>query len=221
MVSESEDIAGRIDPDNEDLYCLECGYSLRGLPGDRPICPECGKCNPLDECDVDQDVVRKMRKRLDKRLHHSDQCVALCILLLVPILVGGWFCAIIVIVPFAIWSVLFALIVGNDLTSDSKIVRWHLLSQVVVVGGVGLACGLPFAVHELNQRFRWWDFEENTAALSLLLVSSVLVATLLAVIPFRWCRRRMSPDLDDYALRLAQQWHYDRLRTPPQLRTFW
>lgn len=31
----------------EDLYCLECGYNLRGLSGDPVRCPECGYLNDL------------------------------------------------------------------------------------------------------------------------------------------------------------------------------
>lgn len=32
---------------DEDLYCLECGYNLRGLSGDPIRCPECGVSNDL------------------------------------------------------------------------------------------------------------------------------------------------------------------------------
>jgi len=32
---------------NIDLYCLHCGYNLRGLSGDPRRCPECGKLSPL------------------------------------------------------------------------------------------------------------------------------------------------------------------------------
>jgi len=30
-----------------DLYCLSCGYNLRGLAGDPIRCPECGRSNPV------------------------------------------------------------------------------------------------------------------------------------------------------------------------------
>ncbi|TWT42189.1 hypothetical protein RAS1_33190 [Phycisphaerae bacterium RAS1] len=32
-----------------DLYCLSCGYNLRGLSGDPVRCPECGFRNPIGE----------------------------------------------------------------------------------------------------------------------------------------------------------------------------
>ena len=31
----------------QDVYCLTCGYNLRGLPGDPVRCPECGELNSL------------------------------------------------------------------------------------------------------------------------------------------------------------------------------
>ena len=35
--------------DDRDLYCLQCGYNLRGLSGDPRRCPECGHMNPLGD----------------------------------------------------------------------------------------------------------------------------------------------------------------------------
>jgi len=35
-----------------DLYCLECGYNLRGLSGDPRRCPECGHLNPVSLIEV-------------------------------------------------------------------------------------------------------------------------------------------------------------------------
>ncbi|RJP42460.1 MAG: hypothetical protein C4547_00525 [Phycisphaerales bacterium] len=39
--------AGRGGVIDEDLYCLTCGYNLRGLSGDPVRCPECGESNDL------------------------------------------------------------------------------------------------------------------------------------------------------------------------------
>jgi len=41
--SNADDGAGL--PIDEDLYCLYCGYNLRGLSGNPVRCPECGKFN--------------------------------------------------------------------------------------------------------------------------------------------------------------------------------
>lgn len=34
-----------LEPIDEDLYCLSCGYNVRGLTGDPVRCPECGDSN--------------------------------------------------------------------------------------------------------------------------------------------------------------------------------
>jgi len=36
-------------PENIDLYCLTCGYNLRGLSGDLIRCPECGYMNQISD----------------------------------------------------------------------------------------------------------------------------------------------------------------------------
>ncbi|MHC4235736.1 MAG: hypothetical protein ACYSUQ_11520, partial [Planctomycetota bacterium] len=39
-------VAGH-DAAQEDLYCLECGYNLRGIAGDPRRCPECWYANSV------------------------------------------------------------------------------------------------------------------------------------------------------------------------------
>ena len=44
-----------------DLYCLNCGYNLRGLPGDPIRCPECGQSSSIA-------VLRAARRRVYERV---------------------------------------------------------------------------------------------------------------------------------------------------------
>jgi hypothetical protein len=53
------DVAGAID---QDLYCLTCGYNLRGLSGDPVRCPECGNPNDLGTAAIPAEMIgRAMR----------------------------------------------------------------------------------------------------------------------------------------------------------------
>ena len=42
-----------------DVFCLNCGYNLRGLTGDPVRCPECGHSNPLAEAVLPAWAIRR------------------------------------------------------------------------------------------------------------------------------------------------------------------
>jgi hypothetical protein len=48
-----------------DLYCLECGYNLRGLSGDPVRCPECGYRNPIGDVELPADQIRKQLREME------------------------------------------------------------------------------------------------------------------------------------------------------------
>lgn len=48
-----------------DLYCLQCGYNLRGLSGDPRRCPECGHLNPMGELTIPAALIREQLKRME------------------------------------------------------------------------------------------------------------------------------------------------------------
>ena len=65
-----------------DLYCLECGYNLRGLSGDPLRCPECGFHNPIGD-------VTLPSKLISAQLHRMETAPAVSVLgllLLLPML---------------------------------------------------------------------------------------------------------------------------------------
>jgi hypothetical protein len=49
------DASGALD---EDLFCLDCGYNLRGLRGDPLRCPECGRLNDLGTVAIPAPLIR-------------------------------------------------------------------------------------------------------------------------------------------------------------------
>ena len=58
----------RRDPDaalDEDLYCLTCGYNLRGLYGDPVRCPECGELNDLGTAAIPAEFIRRGLREME------------------------------------------------------------------------------------------------------------------------------------------------------------
>lgn len=50
---------------DEDLYCLECGYNLRGLSGDPIRCPECGARNDLGTIAIPAIYIQKALREME------------------------------------------------------------------------------------------------------------------------------------------------------------
>jgi hypothetical protein len=53
------------DPIQIDLYCLECGYNLRGLSGDPVRCPECAFLNPIGDVEIPAPIISKQLRRME------------------------------------------------------------------------------------------------------------------------------------------------------------
>ncbi len=63
---------------NIDLYCLHCGYNLRGLSGDPRRCPECGKLSPISEMTLSAQAITAQLRRMET---WPTACIG-CVLLL-------------------------------------------------------------------------------------------------------------------------------------------
>lgn len=48
-----------------DLYCLECGYNLRGLSGDPRRCPECGHLNPVGDLEIPAPLIKEQLRKME------------------------------------------------------------------------------------------------------------------------------------------------------------
>ena len=73
---------------NRDLYCLGCGYNLRGLSGDPLRCPECGMFNALADLEVPAAMIRRAVRRLETGPAFCTGAVVMW-LCLVPVLLAG------------------------------------------------------------------------------------------------------------------------------------
>lgn len=80
--------------DNVDLYCLECGYNLRGLSGDPRRCPECGYLNPVGELGLTAEAVSRQLRGFENApmlCVVSMLCAAPAILMVIWLNRGLWF----------------------------------------------------------------------------------------------------------------------------------
>jgi len=50
---------------DRDLYCLTCGYNLRGLTGDPVRCPECGNLNPIGDVEIPAPIIAAQLRRME------------------------------------------------------------------------------------------------------------------------------------------------------------
>jgi hypothetical protein len=48
-----------------DLFCLECGYNLRGLSGDPRRCPECGHLNPVGDLELPAEAIACQLRQME------------------------------------------------------------------------------------------------------------------------------------------------------------
>ena len=75
-------------PDSKDinLYCLECGYNLRGLSGDPRRCPECGHQNPLGSLELPAELITRQLRRMETA---PTICVGACLVGLLFLALAG------------------------------------------------------------------------------------------------------------------------------------
>lgn len=69
-----------------DLFCLTCGYNLRGLFGDPVRCPECGSTNDLGSALVPAHYIRNVLRAMEEAPAQC-LCVSLFGLVIVPLVI--------------------------------------------------------------------------------------------------------------------------------------
>ena len=70
-----------------DLYCLNCGYNLRGLAGDPRRCPECGHLNRVEDLEVPAKLIRRALRRLESGVAICGASASTLLLWVVPLLI--------------------------------------------------------------------------------------------------------------------------------------
>lgn len=61
----------------KDIYCIECGYNLRGLRGPTIRCPECGADNPIEIAAIPAPFIKEALRHMESA---PTGCVAMSLL---------------------------------------------------------------------------------------------------------------------------------------------
>ena len=69
------------------VYCLECGYNLRGHAGDPRRCPECGHLNRVEDLEVPAKLIRRALRRLESGAAICGASAATMLLWVIPLLI--------------------------------------------------------------------------------------------------------------------------------------
>jgi hypothetical protein len=193
---------------DEDIYCLDCGYNLRGLYGDPVRCPECGGLNDLGAVAIPAPMIREALGGMEAA---PTQCVAFAILISTMIGAGVSFAAMargIKGVPS--FPLLFALggTVGwwynyrkmKVVFNDQPGWRWVLLQFHLVA--LPFILGLP-ALFLAIERTSYYRAGLDPVFCIFWLVAVPAVLPLLLV--YRSARRRINVMQRDAAVRIARE----------------
>lgn len=104
-----------------DLYCLFCGYNLRGLSGDPRRCPECGEWNRVGDLEV---PAREIKQQLTLMETAPATCVLMLVIFVVcsSLFATNWSSLIVTSRGSRQWA---TILVGFDLGSLA-IWFWHM-----------------------------------------------------------------------------------------------
>jgi len=96
------------------LYCLTCGYNLRGLSGDPIRCPECGNLNPVGDVELPAPII-------DRQLRNMETAPTVCV---AAVLFG---------LPSVAWSVRLLV---------AAVRHGYSLDGVIFLGTTGVLCAI-------------------------------------------------------------------------------
>ncbi len=122
---------------DEDLFCLRCGYNLRGLSGDPCTCPECGAGNVLADLRIPAKVIAAQLYKMETL---PTVCVAGMVGFAAGFVItvhGGMPCGVVLLVPAPfVWVVAvyrFGVACGFK-PGWVAVLAWYHLPVVILLG---------------------------------------------------------------------------------------
>lgn len=198
---------------NIDLYCLHCGYNLRGLSGDPRRCPECGQFSPLSEMTLPAQAITAQLRRMET---WPTACIGFALLLM--------FCLVLAVLGFIAFGPTKEVCAGFALPVLILVPLWYHgvaqfgaacmdkpgWTQVLTeyhIWGLGLCLvmlasfGLPLACLSVH----------NNLAGLVILVGGLGGVILLAPLVRRRCKAKMDALQREVAVKLAGEYLRRRL----------
>lgn len=203
------------EPENLDLFCLHCGYNLRGLSGDPRRCPECGNLNPVGDLVVPAvEILGQLRA--------METGPAFCMLCLLSLLWAIVFCFVAETSRFSgssatcTWVVIIAAIPGWILSAAhyrksciGKPDCWMALWKYHMYGLV--AFGVFFGPIVIV----FWLLDAVFLITKVGFLACVFAAAVFSLYGVRWAYRRASEDMRrlqrEVAAQMARDYHRRRL----------
>ena len=208
------DAAGTIE---EDIYCLTCGYNLRGLSGDPVRCPECGEHNNLGIAALPATLIRAAHRQMET-------LPTLCVAQVIGFLLALLFVAIVD------WpGRLIPILVGGGFIGAWFLIRWRMRRSFDGRPGWGRILGdfhlATFFCTLLIPLFLLSMFLAMKLRM-VLLGPALLVAVILAAVGFLWglriyhdARQRMDTMQREAAVRIARHHLRQSLQVPKRRTT--
>lgn len=194
---------------DRDLFCLQCGYNLRGLAGDPVRCPECGYNNDLGIASIPADLIRSTLHEMET---YPTWCVVMSAGLAIMILpastadpaalliagIGAASCF------YGWWNCYQA---AGQVYQDRTYLRRLLFS----FHAISLICVLPFVLPPLAYRILQ---PRRPEWLLLLLAIGLIAGWSLGLWWYRRVRQRLAATQRETAVRIArscvQNWRWQR-----------
>jgi len=209
---------------DRDLYCLECGYNLRGLSGDPVRCPECGFHNPIGDVEVPAPLIRRQLRRMET----APAMALLSLVILIPSLIlfgvscyhGGLehaTCLMLTVLVslslFVLFTQQFEFACGEQRGWILAFARYQVVGLVVLAGAIAACAGVTWIVVA-------WLYPVATDSacyvLPVALVATIALACWGVPPVHRWLRAPMDKLQRDVAVKIARE--ESRLRMTHQRR---
>jgi hypothetical protein len=195
-----------------DLYCLECGYNLRGLAGDPRRCPECFFMNPVGDLLIPALSIQAQLKRMESPPAYS---FALLLMatggLLVPLIAPAGAgplsmpCALMLLAPVLLWLLAvwrFAVSCQNQPGWAAALLRYYIFGGIMFAGSA--ACiGVFIAGVGFGLQSRVGNYQLSIGVGILLIVAGFVLVRFVRW-SYRQARLGMEPLQRALAVRLAR-----------------